>query len=227
MESPPRVCGACRANISVALFLLLLAPTGLRADSAPAPIPPVRISPDKKNFVLGESGTRFVPWGFNYLGAFGKLAEEDWDTDAGWARVERDFAEMKKLGANVVRWHLQFSTYMKSPAEVDESQLARLKKLLALARIEGLYLDLTGLNCFRKDRIPAWYDALDEPARWDAQARFWDAVAGACANDPAVFCYDLMNEPVIGPPKAGEHPWVLGELGGCFFLQRISHNEKN
>ena len=29
------------------------------------------------------------------------------------------------------------------------------------------------------------------------QARFWEAVAGRCAKSPAVFCYDLMNEPVV------------------------------
>jgi hypothetical protein len=212
----------------VSAALLLLPAHYARAAAAAAPTAaPVRVSPDKTTFVLEGTRHRFVPWGFNYLGEFGKLAEDDWDTDAGWARVERDFREMKKLGANVVRWHLQFPTYMKGPAEPDAAQLARLKKLLALARSEGLYLDLTGLNCFRKGRIPAWYDALDEPARWDAQARFWDAVAGACAGEPAVFCYDLMNEPVIGPAKAGEHPWVLGELGGFYFVQRISHNGGN
>jgi hypothetical protein len=31
---------------------------------------------------------------------------------------------------------------------------------------------------------------------WEAQAVFWKAVAGALAGNPAVFCYDLMNEKV-------------------------------
>ena len=29
------------------------------------------------------------------------------------------------------------------------------------------------------------------------QARFWEAVAATCRNRPAVFCYDLMNEPIV------------------------------
>ena len=49
-----------------------------------------------------------------------------------------------------------------------------------LAR-EKLYLDLTGLGCYHKKDVPAWYDKLSESDRWDAQARFWEAVAGRCA----------------------------------------------
>ena len=181
----------------------------------------VRVSDDGKKFVLAGSGRPFVPWGFNYLGHFERLAEDDWDTPEGWRRVETDFREMRKLGANVVRWHLQFETFMKGPDRADVGQLARLKKLLVLARESGLYLDLTGLNCFRLQRIPAWYDELAEADRWKAQARFWEAVAETCAGDPAVFCYDLLNEPIIGEPDKGDHPWVGGELGGFHFVQRI------
>jgi hypothetical protein len=190
----------------------------------PVELPRVRVSDDKESFVLAGSGQPFVPWGFNYLGKFNHLAEEDWDTPEGWARIGKDFAEMRKLGANVVRWHLQFETFMDAPDRPDSAQLDRLKKLLAVARSNGLYLDLTGLNCFRLTRIPAWYDALPEDDRWKAQARFWDAVAQTCAGDTAVFCYDLMNEPVIGEPAEGDHPWVGGALGGFHFVQRISNN---
>lgn len=45
--------------------------------------------------------------------------------------------------------------------------------MLALAEETGLYLDVTGLGCYRKSDTPAWYDALDEAARWQAQAKFW------------------------------------------------------
>lgn len=183
----------------------------------------VRVSDDGKTFVLAGSNQRFIPWGFNYLGRFEHLAEDDWDTPEGWRQVEKDFREMRQLGANVVRWHLQFETFMNGPDEPDTAQLARLKKLLGLARDSGLYLDLTGLNCFRRDRIPAWYDALDEAGHWEVQARWWGEIARTCAGHPAVFCYDLMNEPVVGGPAGeGEPRWVLGELAGFYFVQRIS-----
>ena len=184
-------------------------------------IPRVRISDDAKGIVLTGTGQAFVPWGFNYLGLFTKLAEDDWETPEGWQRIERDFREMRALGGNVVRWHLQYETFMEAPDRANPGQLARLKKLLGLARETGLYLDLTGLNCYRRDRIPDWYDALPEAQRWASQAKFWEAVAEICAGDPVVFCYDLMNEPVVGEPAAGQDRWVCGELGGFYFAQRI------
>ncbi len=46
---------------------------------------------------------------------------------------------------------------------------------------------------------------------------------GVGCRHPAVFCYDLMNEPVITPAKPGEHPWLTGEMGGFHFVQRISN----
>ena len=190
-------------------------------DSATAAMEKVRISGDGRGFVLSRSGAAFVPWGFNYLGEFGKLVEETWDED--WPRLERDFREMRKLGANVVRIHLQFGTYMTGPDEFDQAQLERLKRLLDVARETGLYLDVTGLSCYRLERIPAWYDALDEAARWDVQARWWQTIARTCTGHPAVFCYDLMNEPIVGgTPRDGEPRWVGGELGGFWFVQRIS-----
>lgn len=210
------------------LSLILLATIGPgpaalgEGPEAPA-MPRVRVSEDGKRFVLAGSGRTFAPWGFNYLGRPERLAEDDWQTPEGWGRIEGDFRAMRKLGANVVRWHLQFETFMKGPDRVDAGQIARLKKLLGLARESGLYLDLTGLNCFRLKRIPAWYDELAEADRWKAQARFWEAVAETCAGDSAVFCYDLMNEPIIGEPPKGDHPWVGGELGGFHFVQRISN----
>lgn len=214
---------AASYRASAALLMLLLGVFGLRAaiaDLASEPrMLPIRISDDGKHFVLGESGERFTPWGFNYLGKFEELAEESWDTD--WNRIETDFREMRKLGANVVRWHLQFSTYMKLVDEVDSEQLNRLKKLLELAQETGLYLDLTGLSCYRLEDVPDWYDELPEADRWQSQARFWEAIAETCTGHPAVFCYDLMNEPIITEPKEDEHPWLGGELGGFYFVQRI------
>jgi hypothetical protein len=188
----------------------------------------VRINPmdPSRGFVVqGPDGVPrpFTPWGFNYLGLHGFLAEDDWHTPEGWARIDRDFRQMKTLGANVVRWHLQLPTFVTGPNSIDAKQLQRLKDLLALAHETGLYLDLTGLNVFRRDRSPKWYDDLPESERWAVQARFWDAIAQTCAGDPAVFCYDLMNEPVIGPPGERDHPWLGGELGGFCFVQRISH----
>ena len=70
--------------------------------------------------------------------------------------------------------------------------------------------------------MPAWYDKLAEKDRWDVQARFWEAVAGRCADSPAVFCYDLMNEPVVPGGKRKDGDWLGPAFGGKHFVQFIT-----
>jgi hypothetical protein len=129
---------------------------------------------------------------------------------------------MKKLGANVVRIHLQLGKFMDGPAKANAKALDRLGALLRLAEKERLYLDLTGLGCYHKKDVPAWYEALDERGRWDAQAQFWQAVAARCAGSPAVFCYDLMNEPVVPGGKRKNGDWLGPPFGGKHFVQFIT-----
>jgi len=180
----------------------------------------VRVAPDGKGFQLSGSGQRFTPWGFNYdHDEKGRLLEDYWDAE--WATVEEDFREMKDLGATAVRIHLQVNRFMKSPTEANEKTLAQLGRLLALAEKTGLYLDLTGLGCYRKSDTPAWYEQAQEKERWPIQARFWDAVSAACAKSPAVLCYNLMNEPVspAGPGKV----WHGGQpLGGYYYVESLT-----
>ena len=213
-----------RAWRLLAITLAVLGSASVLRAAEPSSPPRVGLSTEGKTFALaGQPAAAFVPWGFNYLGEFEQLAEEQWATPEGWWRVERDFREMKRLGANVVRWHLQFETFMGAPDKPKADELVRLGKLLDLACETRLYLDLTGLGCYRLKRIPAWYDKLSEAERWAAQAVFWGAVAKTCAGHSAVFCYDLMNEPVMNEPGPKGHPWVGGELGGFHFVQRISN----
>src|SRR4051812_18617465 len=80
------------------------------AIAIPPPKPPalewLRVSDDKTHFVGSTSGKRFVVWGFNYdRDDDGRLLEDYWEKE--WGTVVEDFQEMKALGANVVRVHLQ------------------------------------------------------------------------------------------------------------------------
>jgi hypothetical protein len=206
-------------KVAIALFTAVLL-AGADAAHA-AELEPIRISEDGGYFVMKDSGTRFTPWGFNYLGESERLIEEYWEKD--WEGIAEDFREMKQLGANVVRIHLQLSTYLSASDQARPEELARLRKLLDLAQEHGLYLDLTGLGLYRLAKVPVWLDALSEKDRWAAQARFWKEIAKVCQGHPAVFCYGLINEPVITTPKEGEHPWLTGELGGFHFVQRIAN----
>jgi hypothetical protein len=188
---------------------------------AAAEMPWVEVSKDRSGFVLRPSDRAFVPWGFNYdHDDRGRLLEDYWDSE--WDRVEKAFAQMKELGANVVRIHLQFGKFMEAEDRANGKALDRLGKLLELAERTGLYLDLTGLGCYHKKDVPAWYDKLTEERRWAAQARFWEAVAGRCAKSPAVFCYDLMNEPVVAGSKRKDGDWLAGAFGGKHFVQFIN-----
>jgi len=181
----------------------------------------IRPSPDGSHFIGADSGKRFVAWGVNYdHDDTGRLLEDYWQSE--WPTVAEDFNEMKDLGANVVRIHLRVAAFLDEPREPDTASLAQLARLVKLAEQTGLYLDLTGLGCYHKQDVPPWYDALTEPQRWDVQARFWEAVAQTCADSPAVFCYDLMNEPILPGANKVETEWLTGQLGGKYFVQRIA-----
>ena len=205
-------------------LLALLAGAGALAGASERPdakMEWIGVSKDEKGFVGAASGRRFVPWGFNYDRDYRKrLLEEYWDRD--WATVAEDFREMKALGATVVRIHLQFGRFMDAPDKPNSHSLHQLGRLLRLAETTGLHLDLTGLGCYRKRAVPSWYDALGDPERWAAQARFWEAVARRCAHSPAVFCYDLMNEPVVSGGRRRAGDWLAGELDGFSYVQFIS-----
>jgi Cellulase (glycosyl hydrolase family 5) len=204
------------------IVVLMLVAGGLAQDQAPArDMEWVRVAPDRRSFQLESSGRRFTPWGFNYdHDEKGRLIEDYWETE--WPRVEQDFREMKELGANVVRVHLQLGKFMVDAGRADEKRLERLGRLLDLAGRLGLYLDLTGLGCYHKKDVPAWYDDLSEAGRWAVQARFWEAIARKCAGSPAVFCYDLMNEPVVTGGKREPREWLAGAFGGKHFVQFIT-----
>ncbi len=189
-------------------------------------MPWVAVAKDGKGFVLMPGGKPFVPWGVNYdRDTAGRLIEDYWEKE--WDTVEDDFAEMKKLGANVIRVHLQFGKFMDAADKPNEKSLARLAKLLRVAETNRLYLDVTGLGCYHKKDVPAWYDALSESARWDAQVHFWEAVARTCAKSPAVFCYDLMNEPVVAGGKRKDGDWLGGAFAGKHFVQFINLDQKD
>jgi len=183
------------------------------------PLSSLRVSDDKRQFV-DATGKTFRVWGVNYdHDDAGRLLEDYWVSD--WPRVEEDFAEIESLGANVVRVHLQLAKFMSTDQNPNEESLKKLGDLVRLAERTRLYLDITGLGCYHKADLPLWYDPLDEASRWKVQATFWRAVAEICKASPAVFCYDLMNEPIL-PGEKPETEWLTGELGGKHFVQRLT-----
>ena len=192
---------------------------------AMAAMPWIRVSNNKTGFVT-DADQRFVPWGVNYdHDDQGRLIEDYWQAE--WPLVETHFAAIRDLKANVVRIHLQFGKFMETATRPNREAHKQLSRLLELAERTNLYLDLTGLGCYHKRDVPAWYDELTEPERWEAQANFWQAVAETCKDSPAIFCYDLMNEPVSPAGRGKSTDWLGPAFAGKHFVQRISLDQND
>jgi hypothetical protein len=201
----------------VMLNLILL----IGSATAAEPLEFVRVSNDGKTFVTTDSGGPIQLWGVNYdHDGDNRLLEDFWHDE--WPTVVEDFQEMKALGANSIRIHLQFGRFMKTADEPNAENLAQLAKLIALAEEHQLYLIITGLGCYHKLDVPAWYDQLAERDRWQAQAKFWQVIAAVGKDSPAVFAYDLMNEPILPGANKVETEWLGKPLGDKYFVQRIS-----
>ncbi len=178
------------------------------------------VSRDGRGFVFSQTQKPFHPWGFNY-GNHGRLIEDFWNKD--WNEVVSDFHKMKAMGANVVRIHLQFGKFMNGRNTPNAHALHQYKRLLQVAEETGLYLDITGLACYRPSDVPKWYDNFDTRTRWIAQENFWRAIAEAGASSPAIFCYDIMNEPFVPGGRRKHGDWRSGSLlGGYDFVQFIA-----
>jgi hypothetical protein len=175
----------------------------------------VKIAADQKHFVLEPSGEPYVPWGHNYgsVDIMQRLAQEP-------ERVEREFAEMKAAGTTVARVHPEMPAFFQGPERIDAQAIERLRQLLSIAEKTGIYLQITGLACYKISGRMAWYDALDDEGRWKVQEFFWATIAETCAKSPAVFCYDLANEPTAGGKRADG--WYTGRMGDVEFCQRLT-----
>jgi len=217
--------GAMKSGAEWRLFWLLIGALfcGWLASAADLQRPEdafIRVSKDGTHFSVGVANAPFTPWGVNYdHDRSSRLLEDYWREE--WPTVVSDFEAIRALGANTVRIHLQVAAFMKSALEVNPESLAQLGRLLRLAETNRLYLDITGLACYRRKDVPKWYNDLDETERWNVQARFWEAVAQTCSGSPVVFCYDLMNEPIVTEDKQNRD-WTPGEFAGMCFVQRLT-----
>jgi Cellulase (glycosyl hydrolase family 5) len=208
-------------SLRIALLLACLATPAVAAQPMW-----IAVNETGDGFIVRGTGAPFVPWGFNYSrDERFRLLEEYWNGDGpdGWTKVERDFREMKRLGANVVRINLQFARFMDAPRLPNRTNLARLEKLIGLAENVGVYLDVTGLGTFRMADVPAWYRDLGEKQRWAAQAEFWETIAKACANRAGVFAYNLMNEPLVADARRPAGGWTHpAEMEGLRYIEYIN-----
>ncbi len=213
----------CIAKI-IFLFLFF----GYHLSGVTKPLSKIEIVDGK---FVNEQGDRFFLWGFNYTSPVeGVLLEDRWEEKEIWNAIEEDFQEMKDLGANVVRFALQYHQFMKDSVTPNRKALKRLERLVRIAEEKEIYLLIAGLGAFRKSDQPDWYNNMNDRERWDTQKVFWKAIAKQVGKYHSVFAYDLMNEPVVSVrcKELNACEWTGGQaMGGFHFVQNISRNPEN
>lgn len=198
------------------------------AENLPIPITFSKISINNNGAFVNSEAESFFPWGFNYTNPEGVgLIEDNWQNNTVWQIIESDFAEMKDLTANVVRIHLQYHRFMIDAETPNTLALNRLADLVEVAAQNELYLDITGLAAYRAGDAPSFYDTLSDEERWTTQKIFWQNIAAKIGGHPAVFAFNLMNEPVVsvGCDGVSSCDWLPGNsFGGFNFVQNITRN---
>jgi len=177
---------------------------------------------------VDQDGNLFFPWGLNYTNPKEVgLIEDQWEDAEVWNTINSDFEEMKTLGANVIRIHLQYHRFMEDATTPNLQALEKLFSLVQLAEDKGLYLDITGLAAYRASDQPSYYKNMTDSERWESHKVFWKAIAERVGDSPAIFAYNLMNEPVVsvGCETGVDCDWLPGQsLGGFNFVQNITRD---
>lgn len=185
------------------------------------PLDWIILSPDKSYFIEETSGQAFTPLGFNYdHDEYFRLIEDYWHDE--WDKVKKDLTDMRNYGANVIRIHLQLEKFLPEPGKPSLAELQKLDDLLAFASSIGVYLDLVGLCCYHPWEVPDWYNDASCEDRWKTQQFFWDVIARRYVNEPGIFCYDLMNEPVVPGRQREPRGWLGKEFAGKTYIQFIT-----
>ena len=158
------------------------------------------VAPDGMGFVERDSDRSYIPFGTNY-----------YDPHTGWApklwrvfdaeKVSEHFRVMREMGVNCARVFLTTGSFQPSAETIEEQALSKLDKLVQIARENNIRLILTGPDHWEGQ--PAYW----KPDRYAGEAalqtleHFWDVVGRRYRDEPAIFAWDLLNEPHV--------PWFL------------------
>lgn len=163
------------------------------------------VSDDGEGFAERDSGRPYIPFGTNY-----------YDPHTGWApkiwrkfdaeKIREHFRLMSKIGVNCARVFLTAASFQPKAETIDEQSLKKLDTLIKIGRETGIRLILTGPDhwegspsYWRPDRF-----AGEEALR--ALENFWEVLGKRYKGEPAIFAWDLLNEPHL--------PWFLKEWRG-------------
>ena len=192
-----------RRTIGIAIILSLIAiRPSPGSDALPGPknaLPKIRVDRPHHAFI-DAAGKPFVPFGVSYYRPGTGWAPQLWkEFDAEATR--RDFARLKKQGANVVRVFISFGSFYTEPGRLNPDGLAKFDRLLDLADEAGLYVHPTGPDAW--EGMPAWTAGLNfmnidaNEASLKALEEYWRMFAGRYRGRSTIWAYDLRNEPSL------------------------------
>ena len=160
----------------------------------------IKVAPDGRDFVELNSGLSYIPFGTNYYDPHTGWAPKLWQQfDAG--KVRDHFRVMNELGVNCARVFLTAGSFQPAAEKIEEQALVKLDKLVEIARDSRVRLMLTGPDHW--EGVPGYWrpDRFAGQAALQALERFWTVVAQRYHGEPAIFAWDLLNEPHI--------PWFV------------------
>jgi hypothetical protein len=187
---PRRLLPGCAA------FLVVVAlPPALPAGEAPF----IQVDPaSTTSFREAGTGLPWVAIGVNYF-----------DPETGWApqlwhkfdesRVRKHLQMLHDQGFNAVRVFLTYDSFHREPGKVSPEGEAKFRKLLAMCRELGIYVNPSGPDHW--EGVPEWRrgkDMFADETILAADEAWWRDFAGRFTNEPAIFAYDLYNEPMTG-----------------------------
>lgn len=201
-----------------ARVLIVVALVGLGWSPSAGAVAMPRISAHGDRLYAGAKPWR--AWGMNWgVGDHAPvIAYFDHPTAANLGVLQTELGRARAMGANSMRIYLELGQVMATPTRPRDQTLVALKRLLALAQQDRVYLDITGDLVWRPSRAPRWYGRMSWQARWRVQANFWKFVARAAAGSPAVLCYELTSEPTVAPTSG----YYYGQIGNWWFVQSVA-----
>ena len=163
----------------------------------------ITVNNSLQRFCYKQTGKIFTPIGVNYFPKGTGWAPKIWDRSF-LEEYERDFPRIKALGMNTIRVFLSLNTLMpENENSVSETVLGYIKNLLDCAEKNGLRVIFSGPSAW--DGVPDWSKALKQSWQlYFTDEEFlksleflWKKIANVCKDHPALFSYDLYNEPSV------------------------------
>jgi endo-1,4-beta-mannosidase len=155
---------------------------------------------DGRGFAERNSGRPYILFCTNY-----------YDPHSGWApklwrkfdveKVREHFRVMRELGVNCARVFLTAGSFQPTAGTIEEQALAKLDNFVEIAQEHNIRLILTGPDHWEGQ--PAYWkpDRFAGEAALLALERFWDVAGRRYKGEPAIFAWDLLNEPHL--------PWFI------------------